>query len=43
MRLEDVAKLAGVSIITVSRVINSPELVKPATREKVERALNELN
>ena len=43
MRLEDVAKLAGVSSITVSRVINSPELVKPATREKVERALNELN
>lgn len=43
MRLEDVAKLAGVSTITVSRVINSPELVKPATREKVERALEELN
>ena len=43
MRLEDVATLAGVSTITVSRVINSPELVKPATREKVERALAELN
>ena len=43
MRLEDVARLAGVSTITVSRVINSPELVKPATREKVERALAELN
>ncbi|MDP3447592.1 MAG: LacI family DNA-binding transcriptional regulator, partial [Eubacteriales bacterium] len=43
MRLEDVAVLAGVSTITVSRVINSPELVKPATREKVERALAELN
>ncbi|MEA5047036.1 MAG: LacI family DNA-binding transcriptional regulator [Eubacteriales bacterium] len=43
MRLEDVAKLAGVSTITVSRVINSPELVKPATREKVEHALAELN
>lgn len=43
MRLEDVAKLAGVSTITVSRVINSPELVKPSTREKVERALDELN
>ncbi len=43
MRLEDVARLAGVSTITVSRVINAPELVKPATREKVERALAELN
>jgi len=43
MRLEDVARLAGVSTITVSRVINTPELVKPATREKVERALEELN
>jgi LacI family transcriptional regulator len=43
MRLEDVAKLSGVSTITVSRVINAPHLVKPATREKVERALEELN
>ncbi len=43
MRLEDVAKIAGVSTITVSRVINAPQLVKPATREKVERALEELN
>jgi len=43
MRLEDVAKLSGVSTITVSRVINSPQLVKPATRLKVERALEELN
>lgn len=43
MRLEDVASLAGVSTITVSRVINSPEIVKPATREKVERAMAQLN
>lgn len=43
VRLEDVASLAGVSTITVSRVINSPEIVKPATREKVERALAQLN
>lgn len=43
MRLEDVAKIAGVSTITVSRVINAPQLVKPATRAKVERALEELN
>jgi len=43
VRLEDVASLAGVSTITVSRVINSPEIVKPATREKVQRVMAELN
>jgi LacI family repressor for deo operon, udp, cdd, tsx, nupC, and nupG len=40
--MKDVAKLAGVSIITVSRVINSPELVKKKTRLKVEEAIKEL-
>ncbi len=35
----DVAKLAGVSTATVSRVINSPETVKTETREKVTRAM----
>ena len=38
----DVAKLAGVSHQTVSRVINSHPSVKPATREKVEGAISEL-
>lgn len=41
--MKDVAKLAGVSPITVSRVISSPEQVKPATRAKVTRAIEELN
>ena len=41
--MKDVANLAGVSMITVSRVINSPELVKPSTREKVEKAIKDLN
>lgn len=41
--MKDVAKLAGVSPITVSRVISSPEQVKPSTRAKVTRAIEELN
>lgn len=40
--MKDVAKASGVSLITVSRVINSPELVAEATRLKVERAMGEL-
>jgi DNA-binding LacI/PurR family transcriptional regulator len=38
----DVAKLAGVSHQTVSRVLNNHTSVKPATREKVELAIAEL-
>lgn len=41
--MKDVAKAAGVSMITVSRVINYPEMVKDTTREAVERAMKELN
>jgi DNA-binding LacI/PurR family transcriptional regulator len=40
--VKDVARRAGVSPGTVSRVINGRENVSPATREKVERALKEL-
>jgi len=39
----DVAKLAGVSISTVSRVINSPERVNEATRTKILSAIDQLN
>ncbi|MCP4671735.1 MAG: LacI family transcriptional regulator [Desulfobacula sp.] len=39
----DVAKLAGVSTATVSRVINSPETVREKTREKVTRAMKTCN
>lgn len=39
---KDVAKHAGVSQTTVSRVLNAPELVKPKTVEKVMRAIREL-
>jgi DNA-binding LacI/PurR family transcriptional regulator len=38
----DVAAAAGVSRQTVSNVINSPDIVRPATRERVERAIEEL-
>lgn len=39
--LEDVARLAGVSTITVSRSLNHPEKVAAATLAKVNRAINQ--
>lgn len=41
--IDDVAELAGVSIKTVSRVVNNEPNVREATRAKVERAIAELN
>jgi LacI family transcriptional regulator len=41
--IADVARLAGVSIKTVSRVVNREPNVRDATREKVEQAIAELN
>lgn len=38
----DVAKLANVSFMTVSRVVNGDPRVKPETRERVQRAIDEL-
>ncbi|MEU6409330.1 LacI family DNA-binding transcriptional regulator [Microbispora sp. NPDC046933] len=38
----DVAALAGVSAMTVSRVLNSPEKVRPETRARVLAAIREL-
>jgi LacI family transcriptional regulator, gluconate utilization system Gnt-I transcriptional repressor len=40
--LSAVAKLAGVSSITVSRVVRLPALVAPETRGRVEAAMREL-
>lgn len=40
--IRDVAKLAGVSIKTVSRVINKEANVREETRRKVERAIDKL-
>ena len=41
--ISDVAKLAGVSKSTVSLVCNNKGYVSPETREKIERAMAELN
>ncbi|MGN7861300.1 LacI family DNA-binding transcriptional regulator [Microbacterium sp. 22303] len=40
--VEDVAERAGVSRQTVSNVLNTPAIVKPATRERVQQAIVEL-
>jgi LacI family transcriptional regulator len=40
--MKDVATLAGVSLGTVSNVLNSPHLVADATRERVEEAIRTL-
>jgi LacI family transcriptional regulator len=37
--VKDVAATAGVSLGTVSNVLNRPEVVSPATRERVEQAM----
>jgi LacI family transcriptional regulator len=43
MTIHDVARHAGVSRMTVSRVINGEKSVKPATRSIVDAAIRELN
>src|SRR5690606_13390218 len=40
--LADVARVAGVSAQTVSRVLNSPETVPPATLEHVRAAIDQV-
>ncbi len=41
--IKDVAKRAGVSLMTVSRVVNGQGRVKESTRDKVQAAIRELN
>ena len=43
LTIKDVAKKAGVSIATVSRVINNKGLVIPETERKVLSAIDELH
>ncbi|GHU14963.1 LacI family transcriptional regulator [Spirochaetia bacterium] len=43
IKIRDVAKLAGVSTATVSRVINDPEKVRSGTRQRVESAISKSN
>lgn len=40
--LADVAELAGVSHMTVSRYFNNPSVVRPATRERVRKAVEDI-
>jgi LacI family transcriptional regulator len=40
--IRDVARVAAVSTVTVSRVVNEPDLVKRVTRERVEAAMARL-
>lgn len=42
MDMRDIAKIAGVSSATVSRVINGLNTVRPATAERVRRVIEEL-
>lgn len=41
MNIRNIAKKAGVSVATVSRVLNHPENVAPKTREKIEKIIEE--
>ncbi len=43
MSIQEIAKLAGVSVATVSRVLNNAESVKQKNREKVLKAIAECN
>ena len=40
--IKDVAERAGVSVATVSRVLNTPDAVKERTRQQVLNAIDEL-
>lgn len=41
MNIKQIAKAAGVSVATVSRVLNHPETVAPKTRDKIQKVIEE--
>ena len=41
LNIREIAKKAGVSVATVSRVLNHPQSVAPKTREKIEKIIQE--
>jgi len=41
--IKDVAKAAGVSVATISRVLSNPDVVRPSTREHVLQVIKEMN
>lgn len=43
MNIKEIAKKAGVSVATISRVLNHPEVVQPETRERVLAIMKEYN
>jgi LacI family transcriptional regulator len=42
VKIDEVARLAGVSSATVSRALNNPETVKPSTQTKIKAAISKL-
>ncbi len=43
MNIREIARLSGVSVATVSRAMNSPELVRPATLNRIREVMDEHN
>ncbi|MGL4350243.1 MAG: LacI family DNA-binding transcriptional regulator, partial [Plesiomonas shigelloides] len=43
VKITDVAELAGVSVTTVSMVLNGKGRISPATAERVQQAIKQLN
>lgn len=42
MTLKDVSKMAGLSLVTVSRALHRPESVREQTRQRVQKAIEEI-
>jgi len=41
--MEEISKMAGVSLATVSRTVHSPQLVRKETRERINRVMKNVN